>query len=48
MDRTGIPWRSLPHEYPPWESVYHYFAAWPDEGVFAQLSGLLPRLVRTD
>jgi transposase len=48
VDRTGIPWRYLPHEYPPWESVYHYFAAWRDEGVFTQLSGLLHRLVRTD
>jgi transposase len=47
VDRTGIPWRYLPHEYPPWESVYHYFAVWRDEGVFAQLSGLLRRLVRT-
>ena len=43
VDRTGIPWRYLPHEYPPWESVYHYFAAWRDEGVFAQLSGLWGR-----
>jgi transposase len=48
VDRTGIPWRYLLHEYPPWESVYHYFAAWRDEGVFTQLSGLLHRLVRTD
>jgi transposase len=46
VDRTGIPWRYLPHEYPPWESVYHYFAAWRDEGVFEQLGGLLRRLVR--
>lgn len=26
LDRTGIPWRYLPHEYPPWETVYSYFA----------------------
>ncbi|MEU5881800.1 transposase [Spirillospora sp. NPDC047279] len=26
MDRTGIPWRYLPHGFPPWQTVYAYFA----------------------
>jgi transposase len=47
VDRTGIPWRYLPHDYPPWETVYAYFARWQKEGVFVQLNGLLRRLVRT-
>jgi transposase len=47
VDRTGIPWRYLPHEYPPWQTVYGYFAAWQRDGIFTQLSGLLRRLVRT-
>jgi transposase len=46
VDRTGIPWRYLPHEYPPHQTVYYYFARWQKEGVFEQLSGLLRRLVR--
>ncbi|MFD0684320.1 IS5 family transposase [Actinomadura fibrosa] len=46
VDRTGIPWRYLPHDYPPWASVYSYFAAWQKDGVFTQLNGLLRRLVR--
>ncbi|MFF4415679.1 IS5 family transposase [Streptosporangium sp. NPDC001559] len=46
VDRTGIPWRYLPHDYPPWATVYRYFAAWRDDGVFTKLSGLLHRLVR--
>ncbi|MEV4068100.1 IS5 family transposase [Nonomuraea dietziae] len=46
VDRTSIPWRYLPHEYPPWQTVYGYFAHWQTDGVFAQLSGLLRRLVR--
>lgn len=28
VDRTGIPWRYLPHDFAPWETVYGYFAAW--------------------
>lgn len=46
VDRTGIAWRYLPHDFPPWETVYGYFAAWQKEGVFDQLNGLLRRLVR--
>src|SRR5512139_2006781 len=23
--RAGCPWRLLPHPYPPWGTVYHYF-----------------------
>lgn len=46
VDRTGIPWRYLPHDHPPWATTYWYFAAWRDEGVFTKLSGLLHCLVR--
>ncbi|GAA3420003.1 hypothetical protein GCM10018952_61530 [Streptosporangium vulgare] len=46
VDRTGIAWRYLPHDYPPWATVYWYFAAWRDEEVFTELNGLLRRLVR--
>ncbi|MFF2922652.1 IS5 family transposase [Streptomyces celluloflavus] len=46
VDRTGVQWRYLPHDFPPWETVYGYFAKWTKEGVFTQLSGLLRELVR--
>ncbi len=46
VDRTGIPWRYLPHDFAPWETVYGYFAAWQKDEVFDQLNGLLRRLVR--
>ena len=46
VDRTGIPWRYLPHEYPPCQTVYYYFARWQKDGVSEQLSGLLRRLTR--
>ncbi|MFC5785590.1 transposase, partial [Streptomyces aureus] len=46
VDRTGIPWRYVPHDFAPWETVYGYFAAWQKDGVFDQLNGLLRRLVR--
>lgn len=46
VDRTGIPWRYLPHEYPPWQTVYYYFARWQEDEIFEQLNGLLRRLTR--
>ncbi|MFK0259237.1 IS5 family transposase [Streptomyces sp. NPDC090445] len=46
VDRTGIPWRYLPHDYPPHQTVYACFARWQRDGVFEQLNGLLRRLVR--
>ncbi|MFI8930736.1 IS5 family transposase [Streptomyces sp. NPDC053474] len=46
VDRTGVPWRCLPHGFPPHQTVYGYFAQWQRDGVFTQLTGLLRRLVR--
>ncbi|MFF1918267.1 IS5 family transposase [Streptomyces sp. NPDC058239] len=46
VDRTGVQWRYLPHDFPPWETVYGYFAKWEKDGVFAQLGGLLRSLLR--
>ncbi|MGQ7754280.1 IS5 family transposase [Streptomyces sp. WC2508] len=46
VDRTGVQWRYLPHDFPPWNTVYGYFAKWQQEGVFAQLNGLLRQLLR--
>ncbi|MEU8764138.1 IS5 family transposase [Streptomyces sp. NPDC048659] len=46
VDRTGVQWRYLPHDFPHWNSVYGYLAKWQRDGVFAQLNGLLRELVR--
>src|SRR5437868_2345949 len=26
--REGCSWRALPHDFPAWNSVYHYFREW--------------------
>jgi transposase len=46
VDRTGCQWAYLPHDFPPHQTVYGYFARWQKDGVFAQLNGLLRELVR--
>lgn len=46
VNRTGIAWRYLPHDFPPYRTVYGYFAAWSKEGIFTDLNYQLTGLVR--
>jgi transposase len=46
LDRTGCAWRYLPTDFPPWQTVYGYFAAWRDDGTLARLHGELRAQVR--
>ncbi|WP_409000565.1 IS5 family transposase [Streptomyces europaeiscabiei] len=42
--RTGTPWRDLPPEYGPWQTVYGFFRRWQRDGVWsAVLTGLQAR-----
>lgn len=38
INRTGVPWKYLPHGFPNHGTVYAYYAAWRDEGILAQLN----------
>jgi len=45
---SGIQWRMLPKDYPKWQSVYHYFRQWRDDGTWQRihdtlLAAVLPR-----
>ncbi|HEV8638566.1 MAG TPA: IS5 family transposase [Chloroflexota bacterium] len=44
--RTGCQWRLLPHEFPPWRTVYHYFRCWRLEGLWERLNAALRERVR--
>ena len=44
--RGGIPWRMLPHDLPPWKTVYHYFWVWRMEGVWEGMNEALREEVR--
>ncbi|MFH9354838.1 IS5 family transposase [Kitasatospora sp. NPDC017646] len=46
VNRTGIPWKYLPHDFPNHGTAYAYYAAWRDEGIFAQLNYDLTGLAR--
>jgi transposase len=44
--RTGCAWRALPADFPPWQTVYFYFARWHDAGVTRTLHDALRGQVR--
>ena len=46
VNRTGIAWRYLPHDLPPWQTVYGYYTAWTQEEIFVELDYQLTGLVR--
>ena len=44
--RTGCPWRHLPHDLPPWSTVWSYFRLWRDDGTFKSLHDTLRAQIR--
>ena len=44
--RSGCAWRLLPHEFPPWKTVHHYFRAWRIDGTWKELHTTLRERVR--
>lgn len=43
---AGCTWRLLPHDLPPWKTVYHYFRLWRVDGTWEHLNTILRREVR--
>jgi putative transposase len=39
--RAGCSWRLLPHDFPPWQTVYYYLRRWEREGVWARVHHML-------
>ena len=44
--KSGCPWRLLPHDFPPWKTVYHYFRAWRLNGTWERMHQALRERVR--
>src|ERR1043166_10162624 len=39
--RSGEAWRLLPHDFPPWQTVYGYYWRWRNSGLWEQLTTAL-------
>jgi transposase len=44
--RTGSPWRYMPHDLPPWHTVYQQTQRWITAGVFEAIVADLRALIR--
>ncbi|MGI8762293.1 MAG: IS5 family transposase [Jatrophihabitantaceae bacterium] len=44
--RTGCSWRQLPHDFPPWQTVFWYFKQWRADGTVDRLHDALRARVR--
>lgn len=44
--RSGCEWRLLPHDFPPWKTVYRYFHQWMQDGTWKKIHDTLYRKVR--
>ena len=45
--RSGCAWRMLPHDFPPWQTVYDYFWKWRKRGIWEGLNHVLRERVRS-
>ena len=45
--RGGISWRALPHDFPPWESVYDHFRRWKKASTLERIHDVLREETRT-
>ena len=46
VDRTGCQWRALPHDFPPWSTVWTYFRTWRTDGTWERIHTALREQVR--
>lgn len=46
ITRTGCSWRHLPHDFPPWKSVYTQFSRWKKNKFFEKVEKCLAQSLR--
>ena len=44
--KSGCAWRLLPHDFPPWKTVYHYFRSWRLDGTWEKMHLALRKRMR--
>jgi len=44
--RNGGTWRALPHDFPPWDTVWFHFRRWRDSGLLQRVHDALREQVR--
>lgn len=47
LHRTGIQWRNMPPNRPPWRIVYYYFSSWTERNVWLKINQFLVEIERS-
>lgn len=47
IQRTGCQWEMLPHDFPPYSTVYRYFRKWQCNGIWQQMHNQIRHRLRT-
>lgn len=48
INRSGCAWEMLPHDFPCYKTVYHYFRIWRKEGIWEKIHNALREEVRVE
>jgi transposase len=46
LNDNGNKWRAMPHDFPPWSTVYTYFRRWSRNGLWLKMNAILLERVR--
>jgi putative transposase len=46
--QTGCSWRSLPQNFPRWQTVYTYYRAWQQDGMWQEINDVMCKMIRID
>lgn len=46
ITKTGVAWRDLEGDYPPWQTVFYYFRKWQKDGTFEAVLAVLREKLR--
>lgn len=46
ITRSGCAWRLLPHDFPYWKTVFHYFRLWRRDGIWQRINAVLRERLR--
>ena len=44
--KSGCEWRMLPHDFPPYQTIYEFFSAWKKDGTWQKIHDALRSQVR--
>jgi len=47
VQRTGCQWEMMPHDLPPYSTVYSYFKKWQRKGIWQQMHDQIRQQLRT-